>query len=82
MPPAELLLFGREGRARVGTLPAHVAGADGYPGWRQATQLLSTRHGLLAEQALAVLQGLAESQGRGLQEFAAAVVRSGGRLDG
>ena len=48
----------------------------------EAAQLLSARHGLLPEQAFAVLQGLAESQGRGLHEFAGAVVRSGGRLDG
>jgi len=48
----------------------------------QAKGALSARFGLLPEEALELMRGLARSQRRELQEFAAEIVRNEGRLEG
>jgi hypothetical protein len=48
----------------------------------QATLVLSARYGFLPEEAFELLGGLALSQRCPVEEFAARVVESGGRLDG
>jgi AmiR/NasT family two-component response regulator len=48
----------------------------------QARAALSARFGVTTEEAFHLLQGLADSQRRPLHEFAADVLRNGGRLDG
>jgi AmiR/NasT family two-component response regulator len=48
----------------------------------QAKGALSARLGILPEEAFELLRGLARSQRRKLQEFAAEVVQNRGRLDG
>jgi hypothetical protein len=48
----------------------------------QAKLELSARYGLLLDEAFEMLRGLARSQRCSVEEFAASVVRSGGRLDG
>jgi len=48
----------------------------------QAKLELSARYGFLPDEAFEVLRALARSQRRDMEEFAATVVKSGGRLDG
>lgn len=48
----------------------------------QAKGALSARLGILPEEAFELLRGLARSQRRKLQDFAAEVVENKGRLDG
>jgi AmiR/NasT family two-component response regulator len=48
----------------------------------QAKGAISARLGVTPDVAIEMLRGLARSQGRNLDEYAAAVVANGGRLDG
>jgi hypothetical protein len=48
----------------------------------QAKVAMSARFGVSQEESLYLLEGLARSQRRELHEFAAEVLRNGGRLDG
>jgi hypothetical protein len=67
--------------ARTAT-PADLLLTSGVVVIEQAKVAMSARFGVSQEEALYLLQGLARSQRRELDEFAAEVLRNGGRLDG
>jgi AmiR/NasT family two-component response regulator len=48
----------------------------------QAKHAIGARLGITPDVAFEMLRGLARSQGRDIDEYAAAVVAKGGRLDG
>ena len=63
-------------------MPADLLLTSGVVVIEQARVALSARFGVSSEEALYLLEGLARSQRRELHEFAAEVLRNGGRLDG
>ena len=67
--------------ARTAT-PADLLLTSGVVVIEQAKVALSARFGVSSEEALYLLEGLARSQRREPHEFAAEVLRNGGRLDG
>ena len=67
--------------ARIAS-PADLLLTSGVVVIEQAKVAVSTRFGVSQEEALYLLEGLARSQRRELHEFAAEVLRNGGRLDG
>jgi len=67
--------------ARTAT-PAELFLTSGVVVIEQAKVAMSARFGVSQEEALYLLEGLARSQRRELHEFAAEVLRNGGRLDG
>jgi hypothetical protein len=77
-------------RRSAGDSPAPLVSQSGERGHQagssevaeQATLVLSARYGVLPDEAFGMLCGLARSQRRGVEEFAASIVGSGGRLDG
>jgi hypothetical protein len=62
--------------------PADLLLTSGVVVIEQARVALSARFGVSSEEAFHLLEGLARSQRRELHEFAAEVLRNGGRLDG
>jgi AmiR/NasT family two-component response regulator len=62
--------------------PADLLLTSGVVVIEQAKMALSARFGIGSDEARHLLEGLARSQRRELHEFAAEVLRNGGRLDG